>query len=322
MSSNQRRTFLPSRARDGEDHCQYLPDSGFSAGQPCWRRSGACYCTCRSSVATARSQSDSAQNGIALGATITPGDETVYSNNGLLDQYASLVGRMPAIVNAGSDWVHFPDFSTTIMNAIVSRGAMPMWTWLPDNYDLAGSQPDFKLTTIASGAYDDYIRRFATEAKNWGQPFLLRFAHEMNAYWYPWGTGAGNPNGNTPLDFVAAWRHVHDIFTEVGATNAIWVWCVNTEFPGSTPIAQDYPGDAYVDWVAIDGYNFGTAVANGTWQSLGQIFAPTYQDLVTLTRNRFSSPRSAAARREATRRPGLRKGCSMYCLPTCHVYAQ
>lgn len=234
MSSNQRRTFLPPRPRDGDGHCRYLPVR-FLRLATVLATIGCLLLPWRSSVATARPQSDSAQNGIALGATITPGDETVYSNNGLLDQYASLVGRMPAIVNAGSDWVHFPDFSTTIMNAIVSRGAMPMWTWLPDNYDLAGSQPDYKLTTIASGAYDDYIRRFATEAKNWGQPFLLRFAHEMNAYWYPWGTGAGNPNGNTPLDYVAAWRHVHDIFTAVGATNAIWVWCVNTEFAGSTP---------------------------------------------------------------------------------------
>ncbi len=228
-------------------------------------------------------QGDQFQNTVALGITISLGSETVFSNPGLLDAYASLTGRMPAIVNVGSDWEHYPEFNATVMGAIRSRGGMPMWTWLPDNYNLAGYQPGFKLTTIASGAYDDYIRRFAMDAKNWGFPFLLRFAHEMNATWYPWSTGTGNANGNSPSDYIAAWRHVHDIFTSVGASNVLWVWCVNTESPSATPIAQDYPGDAYVDWVAMDGYNFGSTVPNGQWLSLAQVFLPTYQDISRLT---------------------------------------
>ncbi len=234
-------------------------------------------------TAVAGTARDPSQGGIALGATITLGNQTVFSRAGLLDYYASLVGRMPAVVNVGSDWVHFPDFNSSVMEAIRSRGAVPMWTWLPDNYNLPGNQPAFKLTAIASGAYDDYIRRFAGEAKSWGYPFLLRFAHEMNATWYSWSTGAGNPNGNSPDDYIAAWRHVHDLFTEVGATNALWVWCVNTELPRSTPIAQDYPGDAYVDWVAMDGYNFGTTPPNGSWRSLVEVFGPTYDAIGRLS---------------------------------------
>ena len=44
----------------------------------------------------------------------------------------------------------------------------------------------------------------------------------MNGNWFPWAEGV---NGNQPGEYVAAWRHVHDIFTSVGATNATWVWC-------------------------------------------------------------------------------------------------
>ena len=66
-------------------------------------------------------------------------------------------------------------------------------------------------------------------------------------------------NGNLPDDFVPAWRHVHDIFTSVGANNATWVWCPNVEYTGSyQPLSTLYPGDAYVDWTCLDGYNWGT----------------------------------------------------------------
>ena len=48
------------------------------------------------------------------------------------------------------------------------------------------------------------------QAQEWGHPFFLRFDWEMNGFWFPWSEGV---NGNKPGEFVAAWRHVHDIFT-------------------------------------------------------------------------------------------------------------
>ena len=50
----------------------------------------------------------------------------------------------------------------------------------------------------------------------------------MNGNWFAWMEGV---NGNQPGEYVAAWRHVHDIFTAVGATNVSWVWCPNVD-PG------------------------------------------------------------------------------------------
>lgn len=38
-------------------------------------------------------------------------------------------------------------------------------------------------------------------------------------YRYPWG-----PQNNDPSEFVAAFRHVHDVFDSVGASNVIWIW--------------------------------------------------------------------------------------------------
>jgi beta-mannanase len=89
-------------------------------------------------------------------------------------------------------------------------------------------------------------------------------------------------NGNRPGEFAAMWRHVHDIFTKSGATNATWVWCPNVEYDGSTkPLAALYPGDAYVDWTCMDGYNWGAnPVRPSGWQAPAQVFQPTY-DLIT-----------------------------------------
>jgi len=132
------------------------------------------------------------------------------------------------------------------------------------------------LRAIAKGAYDKALQTWATEAAAWGQPFLLRFDFEMNGGWFPWGTTSSNKN--TPADFVAAWRHVHQIFTSAGATNVRWVWCPNiVPDHGPTGLAALYPGDSYVDWTCTDGYNFGNP-----WKSFTKIYARTYAQLVRI----------------------------------------
>ena len=140
-------------------------------------------------------------------------------------------------------------FSTTAMNFIRNHGSIPLFTWQPQNSSLGVTQ-SFTLANITNGIYDSYITTWAVAAKNWGYPFFLRFAHEMNGNWYPWGAGV---NGNTTGQYVQAWRHVHDIFTSVGATNVTWVWCVNF-VDGFPVVSQFYPGDNYVDWISLDGY--------------------------------------------------------------------
>jgi len=92
---------------------------------------------------------------------------------------------------------------------------------------------------------------------------------------------------NQPGDYVKAWRHVHDIFARVGATNATWIWNVNIIDSKSTPIAGLYPGDSYADWTAIDGYN--KAKDTSSWLRFDQIYGQhpwtghnTYRELLTV----------------------------------------
>jgi hypothetical protein len=114
------------------------------------------------------------------------------------------------------------------------------------------NQPKYSLVTIASGAYDADLRRIAFVIAGFHSPVYLRFAHEMNGNWYPWGSDV---NGNQPAEYVRAWRHVHDVFVSAGAVNALWGWSPDAD-PGSKPVALQplYPGDAYVDYVGLTAY--------------------------------------------------------------------
>jgi hypothetical protein len=109
---------------------------------------------------------------------------------------------------------------------------------------------------VAAGALDADFEALAADVAAWGHPIFLRTAWEMNGDWYEWGA---NNNGNAAdgVDYIAMWRRIVGIFDAEGATNATWVWCPESDRVGELPdLRLFYPGDAYVDWVAIDGYRF------------------------------------------------------------------
>jgi hypothetical protein len=150
-----------------------------------------------------------------------------------------------------------------LMSKARARGYLPVLSWGSYAAGEGTNQPGYRLSEIVGGRYDAFIRRWATGAKNWGHPFL-RFDWEMNTNSVPYSE---HSNGNRRGEFVRMWRHVHRIFTRVGAENVTWVWCPNVEYSTSVkPLASLYPGDSYVDWTCLDGYNWGTNRA-GTWRT-------------------------------------------------------
>ena len=222
-------------------------------------------------VSTSRSGArTTAARPVAFGAYV-PG---VPDYPSLLDQFSSLVGRAPAIVLWYRYWTEQP-FATHDLQAVDSRGQLPMITWEPWTPDHTG----ISLAAIARGDYDSLIAANARAAAAWGKPIFVRFAQEMNGHWFPWGVGV---NGNTPADYIAAWRHIVGVFRAQGAANVRWVWTPNETDSGTPGFANLYPGNAYVDWVGIDGYNFGTTSGN-TWQSFTQVFGASYRAMLALT---------------------------------------
>jgi glycosyl hydrolase family 26 len=192
---------------------------------------------------------------IQLGA-YTPG---APANARILAEYAEMVGRRPDIVMWYRDFPQ-PLMAKSEVANLRATGQMPMVTWEPHAASLAG---------IAAGEYDAYLHEAAAIAKSWEGPLLVRFAHEMNGDWYPWGSGA-----NTPDVYLAAWQHIVSLFRGDGAGNVKWVWSPFVLAGGKYPIVPYFPGDEWVDYVALDGYNWGSVT--GVWQSLKAVFSSSY----------------------------------------------
>jgi mannan endo-1,4-beta-mannosidase len=208
-------------------------------------------------------------------------------NANVMNQFEADSGKKQSIVHWGQPWQmngSMQSFQTQAYENVRLRGSIPMINWNSWNLNAPIDDPNYSLAKIYGGTYDAYITKWAQAAKAWGHPFFIRFDHEMNGWWYPWSE---QRDGNHAGDYVKAWRHVVNIFRSVGATNATWVWCVNIASDVTTPLSELYPGDSYVDWTAMDGYNKATNASS--WLSFDQIFGlnpwskhNTYQELVNL----------------------------------------
>ncbi|MFG1604803.1 glycoside hydrolase family 26 protein [Actinoplanes sp. NPDC049265] len=186
-----------------------------------------------------------------------------YYGNGTIAQTDRRIGRKPAVHLtyydfAGDDWI-----KSQVNTSDFADGRIPLVNVEPNDVD---------FNDIIGGRYDTMLTRRADDAKALGRQFFVDFAAEMNGD-EGWG-------GHDPARYVAAWRHIHDIFAARGATNVVWVWCPNNEdSPDSPPAMNYYPGDAYVDWTGIDGYNWGTSDRDFEWQSFRDVFARLYPQL-------------------------------------------
>jgi hypothetical protein len=168
----------------------------------------------------------------------------------------TFLGRRYDIVNRFYNWTQ--TFPTSLESWDVANGRIPMLTWCCRD-----------TRQITSGSQDAVIRAAADRMAAFGSPIFLRFFHEMDG-----DRRAGTVH--TPQDFINAWRHVHDIFVQRGATNVVWVWCPTSyKFITRSPWPPNYyPGDAYVDWIAADGYSW--YPITGGWRSWTQIFQAFY----------------------------------------------
>jgi hypothetical protein len=182
-----------------------------------------------------------------------------------VDRLAEQLGCAPGVMNR---FVKLDsDFTTEDLHGLAAGGRTPMvslepWSWRMR--PAQGAAPGYSLRTVADGSHDAELAGIARVLATYDGKVLLRFAHEMNADWYPWGVVT---NDNTPADYVQAWRHVHAVVSAV-APRVQWVWSpVAAWWPDPLPLRSVYPGDAYVDFVAASGYGHdGTAQDTfGAW---------------------------------------------------------
>ena len=191
--------------------------------------------------------------------------------------FAQLQGRKLDFVQYFANWPASWTAVKRYADIAANNGATLMVTWQPSGYT---------APQIVAGKADAYLGRFAREMKSYPHDVWLRPLHEANGGdWYSWNVG-NSSMANTEEDVAAAFRHIVKIFRDSGGTNVKWVWNVNNENASggnSTSFTGTYPGDEWVDYISIDGYNFGTfhTVANSGWKSSWRTFVQAYKPAYT-----------------------------------------
>jgi hypothetical protein len=193
-----------------------------------------------------------------------PWGNTPWASN-TWNRFESNAGKKVSILSYGQPppWAQTA-VDTNAANISYSRGSIPYITMGKDGVD--------DLAAIAAGTYDTQIKTWATNIKTYNKPIFLRLWWEMNGGWYSWG------NGKTPATtYITAWKHVHDVVAAQGAGNVTWVWCPNI-IGGTVPdFTPWYPGDSYVDWTCLDGYN-----KNSTSMSFATLYDASYKKMLAI----------------------------------------
>jgi mannan endo-1,4-beta-mannosidase len=184
-----------------------------------------------------------------------------------VESFAATTGAHPNIALYYSGWNE--PFQTSFATQAANHGAVPLVQIEPGNVSLAA---------IAAGNYDAYLESYANAVASFGartgRGVIIGFAHEPNGTWYRWGF-----RHVAPATWIAAWRHVVNVFRRQGADNVTWLWTVNIiDIPGGIPSpARWWPGSSYVTWVGIDGYYY-----KPSWE-FPPLFGPTIKAVRALT---------------------------------------
>jgi beta-mannanase len=229
-------------------------------------------------------------NPLDLGAYYCPSTPCLTTGGTALDSYKNQYGRYPDIA-MNYRGLDAPLLYSSEITDLKARGVTPMMTVEPYVGGKAVS-----LTAIANGTYDSWIHEQAAAAKSFGQPLLLRFAQQMNGNWYAWS--------GEPTAYKAAWTHYVDVFREDKATNVKFVWSPWVNAGGAYPFNAYFPGDEYVDYLALAGYNRGGA----EWQSLAQVFGSSYTEIAKLSNDPILIAETASAESGGSKPEWIRKG--------------
>lgn len=100
---------------------------------------------------------------------------------------------------------------------------------------------------IAAGRFDNELMAQAKGIASIGRPVFVTLDHEPDQ--------ARHRIQGSPADYVRAWRHVHQLYARVGATNAVWVWVVMGWMPAASIALQMWPGNDVVDWISWEAYD-------------------------------------------------------------------
>ena len=224
-----------------------------------------------------------------------------YGNQGWkMDQVRAMEawqGKRHAVVNLFTDWCNRSKnidnlFKQQLPN-IWASGNVPVVSWEPYLCSPSAT-PANVAARAAGGEYDAYLNTWADRMKAFisgpdgslgtadDRRVYIRLAHEMNGNWYPWSAATGS---NSTAHYVLMWQRVRGVFWQKGLTSSSvqWIWAVNHEDVGPVTAESYFPGDAYVDWIGIDGYNWGASQSWSAWRTPQEVFGTMTARLRALT---------------------------------------
>ncbi len=210
-------------------------------------------------------------NGCYVGATLDPQTEVYDFNRKIGKHHAVFLVfvKFPDVLNvSSSEYERLVRFMPPVMAA----GAIPMVT--------------LECFNGLDGYDTNQVNEFADMLNNYNWPIFLRWNHEMNGSWYPWG--------HQPTLYIQKFREFADII-HARAPGVAMTWTPNQcwGYPWSwgayampqeardpahprhadftlmdtdhdnwitgadDPYTPYYPGDAYVDWVGHSFYHWG-----------------------------------------------------------------
>ncbi|WP_394248740.1 glycoside hydrolase family 26 protein [Arthrobacter pityocampae] len=210
------------------------------------------------------------------GRSLAPADGTLMGVNlewgrETLAEYSDKLGERPAVAVTFADFPFAPEdpeLITAAAEQVRQTGATLLLTLEPV-HGLAA------VTDARAGELAALLDGFNAS----GVPVIVRFAHEMNGSWYPWG--------QQPGEYITAFRRVADAVHR-DAPGSAMMWAPNygggypfaggarESLPGSAgfpaldttgdgvltvsddPYAPYYPGDDAVDWVGMSLYHWGS----------------------------------------------------------------
>jgi parallel beta-helix repeat protein len=208
-----------------------------------------------SAKATGSSAPEPAAAPALLGVGARAGSGPASAQEAATRRLETAIGRQ---FNIGHSFVPWGAGLGEVPAANVAAGRTPMIS-----FGRGGS-----WRAVATGHHDPYLTALARSVAALDRPVLLRYAWDMDT-----ASQRTTTTRSRGAAYVAAWRHVRELFAAQGV-RAFWVWSPNADaFAGARGgVDQYWPGDNYVDWVAADGFNWGNCTGRSTWRDFGPIF--------------------------------------------------
>jgi len=132
-----------------------------------------------------------------------------------------------------------------------------------------------EMAAVANGTYDSQYTQLVNYAMGAGYTNITwRLGWEFDGNWFPWSSY------NNPTEFVAAYRHVHDLIKSIMPASK-FDWCGGGGISYHVNWAAAYPGDSYVDYIGADTYDFAN---DSTLAAFNRDILPGLQDQLSFAK--------------------------------------